>query len=66
MARPAAKPVVSEDWDNPPADTGPVRVRCIVHNRPFTHEKGLDHGEEATVPPDVAALMLERGQVELV
>lgn len=50
------------DWDAP-VET--KRVRCIVHTRPHTHLKGLAHGEEADVPPDVAALMLKRGQVEL-
>ena len=50
------------DWD---AEDG-VKVRCIVTTRPFTHEKGLNEGEEATVPEAIAELMLKRKQVELV
>ncbi len=74
-----AAPGAGDDWDAPPAAPkpakavkkasefdGPVKVRCIVHTRPFTDLKGLSMDEEATVPPEVAALMLERKQVELV
>jgi hypothetical protein len=65
------------DWDtsdDPEPETkagasefdGPVNVRCIVHTRPWTHEKALDFEEEAEVPADVAKIMLKKKQVELV
>lgn len=54
-----------DNWDDPPEPVpATVRVRCIVHTRPHTHQEALDFGQEAEVPADVAALMKERGQVE--
>lgn len=71
MARPANKAVAvvapaidPHDWDAPPEVEATVRVRCIVHSRPWTHLRGLAHGEEAEVPAYIAALMIEKGQVE--
>lgn len=68
MARPqptrsAPAAVAPESWDEAPAL---VRVRCVVHSRPFTHERGLSHGEEADVPMDIASAMEALGQVEVV
>lgn len=66
----AASPVSGgEDWNEPePASEfdAPVRVRCIVHTRPFTDKKALNHEEEADVSAEVAEIMLKRKQVELV
>jgi len=60
------------DWnDEPETETGDefnglVKVRCIVDTKPWTDKKALDNDEEATVPEEVAALMLKRKQVVLV
>jgi hypothetical protein len=45
-----------------------VRVRCITDARPFTGTKalGLENGEEADVPADVAKVLVERKHVEYV
>ena len=40
-----------------------TRIRCIVVNRPWTHQRPLEHGEEADVPEEVATLLLTRNFV---
>jgi hypothetical protein len=63
-------------WDDAPPAATPaatvvsaaptVRVKCVVHTKPWTHEKHLAHGEEAHVPQHVADVMLKNGQVEVI
>jgi hypothetical protein len=63
-AEPPAEPPSPLDKivDEPPP--GMVRVKCITHAQPFTHEKPLEFGEEADVPADVADKLRELGYVE--
>lgn len=51
--------------DEPEAPSAPkmTRVKCCIHNKPWTHLKPLEFGEEAIVPDDVALMMSERNQV---
>jgi hypothetical protein len=51
--------------ETPNFDADHVKVRCIVDNRPWTHEKPLANGEEATVPLAIAETLLARKHVEL-
>lgn len=46
------------------ADT--VKVMCFVDTKPWTHEKSLARGEQATVPRKVAAEMVKRHQVAII
>lgn len=40
-----------------------IRLRCIVANGPWTHERPLEQGEEADVPEPVAVPLLARNVV---
>lgn len=68
----AAKATPADDWDAAPAVTvtpgedGLVVVKCIVDTRPWTDTKPLDKDEEASVTPEVAKLMIARGQVQAI
>jgi hypothetical protein len=71
-AKAAPAKVEAADWDEAEAapeikvgDDGLVKVKCVVNTRPWTDAKALDEGEEASVSPDVAAVMLKSKQVEL-
>jgi hypothetical protein len=78
MARTAPAPAdKTENWDEAEAtaaavQSGLVQVRCIVHTFPHTglaneglKGLGMAHKEVREVPQDVALLMHERGQVEI-
>jgi len=55
-----------EDHPEPAHAPATVRVKCIVHNYPWTDTKPLDFGEEADVSEAIAKLLEKRKFVERV
>lgn len=76
MAKAPQTAAKAEDWDAadaaPAAQAGWVKVKCIVGTLPHTGLAlegaaglGMQHKEVREVPEDVALLMQDRGQVEI-
>lgn len=75
MAKAPQTTAKAEDWDTAdeaPAKAGSVKVKCIVHTLPHTGLAlegaaglGMQFKEVREVPEDVALLMQDRGQVEI-
>jgi hypothetical protein len=57
-----------QDAKHEPAvyDAPLMRVKCIIHERPWTGTKALVHGEEADIPEELAERMIDLKQVERV
>ena|SRR6478609_8023432 len=43
-----------------------VRVICLSENKPWTHERPLDMGEQTVIPRKLAVLMQMRRQIAII